>query len=313
MAALRVVFMGTPEFATPCLEMLIREKYEVVAVVTQPDRPKGRGKKIAFSPVKEAALVHGLTVLQPEKVRDSAFVDQLAALRPDVIVVVAFGQILPLAILELPPLGCVNVHASLLPRYRGAAPIHWAVINGEQETGITTMFMDSGMDTGDMILQVSLPIGSNDTTGMVHDALKELGAEVLAQTLDLLAQGVAPRIPQDHEQATYAPRLTREIERINWNGSATAVHNLIRGLNPWPGAYCLRQGQPLKIWRSEVVNPTAVSGRPGEIIDLEGDGFVIQTGLGLIKIKEVQPEARKRMHAQAFVSGYGLSVGEILA
>lgn len=312
MAGLRVVFMGTPDFARPCLEMLVREQYEVAAVITQPDRPKGRGRKLACSPVKAAALDHGLNVLQPERVKEPEFVQQLAALQPDVIIVVAFGQILSPAILALPRLGCINVHASLLPRYRGAAPINWAVINGETVTGVTTMFMDAGLDTGDMILKAELAIGPDDTAGQVHDRLMELGAAVLADTLQLLVKGQAPRLPQDASLATYAARLARETERIDWTQAATTIHNLVRGLNPWPGAYCVHQQQSVKIWRTKVIDEIAADGNPGQIIGVSTDGIVVQTGRGLLELQEVQPECRKRMAARDCASGYGLLAGEIL-
>ena len=247
----RVVYMGTPDFAVPCLDRLVKENYEILAVITQPDRPKGRGQKVAVSPVKEYALSRGLPVLQPEKIKEADFIDQLAALRPDIIVVVAFGQILPKALLDLPPLGCINVHASLLPKYRGAAPIHWAVINGEKITGVTTMVMDVGLDTGDMILAAQSPILPDDTTGSLHDRLKLLAADTLADTLQLACRGSILRTRQDNAAATYAPLITRQIERIDWHKPAWSIHNLVRGLNPWPGAYCLYQGKILKIWADE--------------------------------------------------------------
>lgn len=311
MAKLRVVYMGTPDFAVPCLDRLVAEAYEIAAVVTQPDRPKGRGQKLAASPVKEAALNYGLPVLQPEKIKEAGFIEQLVTLKPDVIVVVAFGQFLPKVLLELPPIGCINVHASLLPKYRGAAPIHWSVINGEQVTGVTTMFMDVGMDTGDMILKAQVPILPDETTGELHDKLKSLGADVLADTLAQLAAGTATRTPQEHSEATYAPLLTRGIERVDWNKPAQAVHNMVRGLNPWPGAYCLHNDKPLKVWRTELWRGTSV-GQPGQIIRLGEDGMVVATGSGGLEVKEVQPESKRRMGAGEYIRGYGLNVGEIL-
>ncbi|MDT8901508.1 methionyl-tRNA formyltransferase [Anaeroselena agilis] len=312
MSRLRVVFMGTPDFAVPCLDRLVADGHEVAAVVTQPDRPKGRGQKLTPSPVKEAALGHGLAVMQPEKIRAAEFQAQLAALAPAVIVVVAFGQFLPKAMLELPPLGCVNVHASLLPRYRGAAPIHWAVMNGESSTGVTTMLMDTGMDTGDMILKAEVAIGPNETTGEVHDRLKELGATVLSATLARLADGTAPRMPQDGAAASYAPLLTRAVERIDWGRPAAAVHNLVRGLSPWPGAYCLHAGRTLKVWRSEVVATERGSGRPGRVIAAGDAGAVVLAGDGAVRLTEVQPENRRRMGMDEYIRGYGLTVGETL-
>jgi len=312
MANLRVVFMGTPDFAVPCLEMLVQENYDIVAVVTQPDRPKGRGQKLMPSPIKECALSNGLTVLQPEKIKTPAFEEQLASLKPDIIIVVAFGQILSKNILELPPLGCINVHASLLPKYRGAAPLHWAVINGETVTGITTMFMDVGLDTGDMILKAEVAIGKDETTGEIHDKLKLLGAKVLKDTIKLLGQNKVPRIPQDHNAATYAPLLTRNIERIDWQRPAHEIHNLVRGLNPWPGAYCYYRNKILKIWRTKIHDAEIVTSRPGRINKIMPEGIIIETGLGALEIVEVQPESKRRMAAWDCASGYCINVGETL-
>ena len=312
MSGLRIVFMGTPDFAVPCLDRLVAERHEVAAVVTQPDRPKGRGQKLAASPVKEAAVGHGLAVLQPESIKTPEFYAAMAALKPDVAVVVAFGQFLPKALLALPPLGCINVHASLLPKYRGAAPIHWAVMNGETLTGVTTMYMDTGMHTGDMIIKAQTPIGPDETTGEVHDRLKALGAETLARTLTLAAAGQAPRTPQDGAAATYAPLLTRAVERIDWDKPARAVHNLVRGLSPWPGAYCRHGDKLLKVWRSELVPTATAGGQPGRVIAADDDGAVVVAGTGAVRLTEVQPENRRRMGMGEYVRGYGLPVGEIL-
>jgi methionyl-tRNA formyltransferase len=312
MSRLRVVFMGTPDFAVPCLDRLVAYGHEVAAVITQPDRPKGRGHKLAASPVKEAAMGYGLTVLQPEKIRTPEFLAALTELAPTVIVVVAFGQFLPKAMLDLPRLGCINVHASLLPRYRGAAPIHWAVMNGETVTGVTTMHMDTGMDTGDMILKAEIAVGPNDTTGEVHDALKGLGAAVLSDTLAQLAAGTAPRTPQDGAAATYAPLLTRAVERIDWSRPAAEVHNKVRGLSPWPGAYCLHGGRTLKVWRCELANGVD-GGQPGRVLAADGSGAVIAAGEGAVRLTEVQPENRRRMGMDEFIRGYGLAAGETLA
>ena len=312
MSTLRVVFMGTPDFAVPCLDLLVNEGYQVVAVVTQPDRPKGRGQKLAQSPVKEAALAYNLPVLQPNKVKETDFQAELALLKPDLIVVVAFGQLLPKVLLDLPPLGCINVHASLLPQYRGAAPIHWSVINGESVTGVTTMHMDIGMDTGDMILKAEVPIGENETTGMIHDKLKESGAALLKETIELLAAGTAPRTEQNHECATYASMLHREIEGIDWHDSAPRVHNLVRGLNPWPGAYCSYQGKNLKTWQTRIYPSEEQGSQPGRVAKITGEGFVIETGQGMLEVLEVQPASKRRMSGKDFVCGYGIVVGDIL-
>lgn len=312
MSDLRVIFMGTPDFAVPCLDKLVEEKYNVVAVVSQPDRPKGRGQKLAQSPVKEAALAYGLPVLQPEKVRESEFQAKLALLKPDLIVVVAFGQLLPKVLLDLPPLGCINVHASLLPYYRGAAPIHWAVMKGEEVTGVTTMYMDIGMDTGDMILKAEVPIGKDDTTGILHDRLKEEGAKLLSDTIKLIAAKQGKGTPQDHDKATYASMLRRDIEVIDWQKSAESIHNLVRGLNPWPGSYCTYQDKPLKTWQTKVYDKNERTTAPGKVSKITGDGFVVETGQGTIELLEVQPANKRRMSAKDFVCGYGITIGDIL-
>ena len=312
MGKLRVIFMGTPDFAVPTLEKLLAAKHDIVAVVTQPDRPKGRGQRMAASPVKEFAISQGLPVLQPEKIKDPVFINHMLQLRPDVIVVVAFGQFLPQGLLDLPPLGCINVHASLLPRYRGAAPIHWAIINGETKTGVTTMWMDIGMDTGDMILKAETPIGPDETTGELHDRLKWMGAELLVRSLELLMTGNAPRIPQDNSAASYAPLLTRDIEQVDWRRSALEVHNLVRGLNPWPGAYTTHSGKTLKIWRTRIIDGHAGSVPPGTVVDVRHHGVVVATGRGLIQLTEVQPESKKRMQACEYARGYNLCAGDIL-
>lgn len=312
MSNLRVVFMGTPDFAVACLDMLVAKQYDVVAVVTQPDRPKGRGQKLGQSPVKEAALAYGLPVLQPSKVKEVEFQAELSLLKPDLIIVVAFGQLLPKVLLDLPPLGCVNVHASLLPYYRGAAPIHWAIINGEQVTGVTTMYMDVGMDTGDMILKAEVPITEDATTGMIHDQLKEKGASVLQDTIELIAKQQAPRTVQNHDCATYASMLNRELEGIKWQESAIAIHNLVRGLNPWPGSYCTHQGKTLKTWQTRVHERTSVTGQPGRISKITPEGFIVETGQGTLEVLEVQPANKRRMSGKDFVCGYGIVVGDIL-
>ena len=309
---LRIIFMGTPDFAVPCLENLIRDKHDIIAVVTQPDRPKGRGKKMAPSPVKQLALNHKLTLLQPEKVKDPAFFQEIQALSPDVIVVVAYGQLLPKAMLDLPRLGCINVHASLLPRYRGAAPIHWSIINGENTTGVTTMYMDVGMDTGDMILKTEVPIGSDETTGQLHDRLMVAGAGLLSQTLCLLEAGRAPRTAQNLHAATYAPLLTRQIERIDWTLSAQEIHNRIRGLCTWPGAYCMHQGKQLKLCQSRIATTSGHNLQPGRIKALTNDGVIVEAGEGSVELLELQPECRQRMNARDCANGYCLMIDDTL-
>lgn len=320
---MKLVFMGTPAFAVPSLEAVIAAGHHVAAVVTQPDRPFGRGGRMRASPVKEAALAHGLPVLQPERVRRKAVVAELAALGADCFVVVAFGQILPPAVLDLPRYGCINVHASLLPRYRGAAPIHWAVLNGETETGITTMWMDEGLDTGDMLLKTRLPIGPDETTGELHDRLAAAGASLLVESLALIEQGNAPREPQDDKDVTYAPLLLPEHERIDWSRPAKAVHNQIRGLCPWPVAFTQSPVGRLKLWQSRVGSrhtgtggrgerPGGVAGAsaaPGTVTAVGPDGIWVQCGDGDICLTKVQPENKRPMPAAAFANGYRVQPG----
>lgn len=311
MKKLNVIFMGTPDFAVPCLKMLY-EKHTVLGVITQPDRPKGRGQKLMASPVKQFAEEKNLNVYQPLKIKEPSFQAFLRSLQPDVIVVVAFGQILPKEILEIPPLGCINVHASLLPHYRGAAPIHWSVIQGETKTGITTMFMDEGLDTGDMILKKEIAIGLEDTTGEIHDRLMQLGAEVLNETLFLLQQNTVPREKQDAALATYAPLLTKAVEKIDWSQPAQKIHNQIRGLCPWPGTYCFHNEKILKIWKARIVEGVANHTIPGKVVQITVDGFYVSTGQGILEIVELQPANKKRMSARAYVNGHGIHVNDDL-
>ena len=311
METISVVFMGTPDFAVPCLEMLCEQNYQIKAVITQPDRPKGRGQKLVESPVKACALKHGLPILQPQKIKTPEFEAILEELNPDLIVVVAFGQILSKRILDIPRLGCINVHASLLPKYRGAAPLHWSVIRGEKKTGVTTMFMDEGLDTGDMLLTAEMDITDTTTTGEVHDMLQNMGADVLSETIKQLVAGTAVRRVQNHEEATYAPLLTKELECIDWTQSATNIHNLIRGLNPWPGSYTICRNKRLKLWGSEVL-VEETDKQAGTIIRVENERLVVAAGTGVIALTSVQPEGKKRMAAGDFARGYQITVGEIL-
>ena len=258
---MKIVFMGTPDFALASLDKLIDGGYEIAAVVTQPDRPKGRGKKLTPPPVKERALGAGLRVLQPERVKDSGFIEALKELSPDIIIVVAYGQILPEEIINLPAMGCINVHASLLPKYRGAAPINWCIINGESRTGVTTMYMDKGMDTGDILLQRETEIGENETAGELHDRLAALGADLLLETLEGLQRNEVERKAQDHSAATYAPQLDRETGRVDWNSDAKSIYNLIRGTNPWPGCYTVYKGERMKLWEAKVLEQSRTAGK----------------------------------------------------
>ncbi|CDD11583.1 methionyl-tRNA formyltransferase [Phascolarctobacterium succinatutens CAG:287] len=311
---MRIVFMGTPDFAVGSLQALCESgKHEILAVVTQPDRPKGRGNKLLQTPVKEYALAQGLTVYQPQKVKTPEFVELLHELQPELIVVAAFGQFLSKEILELPKYGCINVHASLLPKYRGAAPIQYAIIKGEKESGVTIMQMDIGMDTGAMLDKVVVPIAENTTMGELHDALREQGAALLLQVIDKIATGTAVAEPQDDAQATYATLLDRSMEHIDWSKTAQEVHNLIRGFNPAPSTFTkLPNGKSLKIWGSKMTDKSSAAAA-GTVIETGKHSFFVACGEGVLEITEVQPESKKRMPAQVFLNGRGVQEGDLLA
>lgn len=311
---MRIVFMGTPDFAVGSLQALCESgKHEILAVVTQPDRPKGRGNKLLQTPVKEYALEQGLTVYQPQKVKTPEFVELLHDLQPELIVVAAFGQFLSKEILELPKYGCINVHASLLPKYRGAAPIQYAIIKGEKESGVTIMQMDIGMDTGAMLDKVVVPIEENTTMGELHDALREQGATLLLQVIDKIAAGTAVAEPQDDAQATYATLLDRSMEHIDWSKTAQEVHNLIRGFNPAPSTFTkLPNGKSLKIWGSKMTDKSSAAAA-GTVIETGKHSFFVACGEGVLEITEVQPESKKRMPAQVFLNGRGVQEGDLLA
>ena len=310
---MRIVFMGTPDFAVGSLQALCESgKHEIVGVVTQPDRPKGRGNKMLMTPVKEYALEQGLTVYQPQKVKTPEFVQTLRELQPELIVVAAFGQFLSREILELPPHGCINVHASLLPKYRGAAPIQYAIIKGEQESGVTIMQMDIGMDTGAMLEKVVVPIAENTTMGELHDALREQGAALLLKVIDDIAAGTAIAEPQNDAEATYATLLDRSMEHIDWTKSAQEVHNLIRGFNPAPSTFTkLPNGKSLKIWGSRLTDKKSEAAA-GTVVEAGKHSFFVACGSGVLEITEVQPESKKRMAAQVFLNGRGVAEGDIL-
>lgn len=310
---MRIVFMGTPDFAVGSLQALCESgKHEILAVVTQPDRPKGRGNKLLQTPVKEYALEQGLTVYQPQKVKTPEFVELLHELQPELIVVAAFGQFLSKEILELPKYGCINVHASLLPKYRGAAPIQYAIIKGEKESGVTIMQMDIGMDTGAMLDKVVVPIAENTTMGELHDALREQGAALLLEVIDKIAAGTAVAEPQDNEQATYATLLDRSMEHIDWSKTAQEVHNLIRGFNPAPSTFTkLPNGKSLKIWGSKMTDKSSAAAA-GTVIATGKHSFFVACGDGVLEITEVQPESKKRMPAQVFLNGRGVQEGDLL-
>lgn len=305
---MRVVFMGTPDFAVQSLNALVDAGHEVTAVITQPDRPKGRGNKMAFPEVKTRALELGLPVHQPDSVKDGAFLELLKSYNPEVIVVVAFGRILPQAVLDLPPYGCVNVHGSLLPEYRGAAPIQRAVLDGRKETGVTTMRMDIGMDTGDMLMQATLPITDEDTTGTMFDKLAELGGKVLIDTLAGLENGTVVPVKQDDSKATHAARILKEDEVIRWEDSAEKIFCQIRGLSPAPGAYTWWNGERLKLWKARI-SDRETGKAPGTVVAISKNALTVQTGKGCLEVLELQPAGKKAMPAQAFSNGAGVAEG----
>lgn len=309
---MRTVFMGSPDFAVESLKALTASpRVDLLGAVTQPDRPRGRGMLVQPSPVKEYALSQGLTVWQPERVSNKDFVELLGRLRPDLIVVVAYGQKIPPSILSLPPKGCLNVHGSILPRYRGAAPIHRAIMDGCSLTGVTTMYMDEGWDTGDIILTRELTIGPEETVGSLHDRMALAGGSLLAETIEAIAMGTAPRIPQDHSRATYAPKIAPEETCIDWTKSAEAIFNQVRGMNPWPVANTLWHGSGLRVWGAKVWTGELTGNfPPGSIVELiKGLGVLVQAGAGALVLTEVQPSGRNRMPAEAFWQGYGLASG----
>lgn len=308
---MRVIFMGTPDFAVPSLEALLT-KHEVVLVVTQPDKPKGRGKKMVPTPVKACALEHGIPVLQPEKVKEPEFVEQLRSYEPDLIAVTAFGQILSEPILEMPKYGCINVHGSLLPKYRGAAPMQWSIIDGEKVTGITTMYMAKGLDSGDMLLKAEVEITDEDTFATIHDKMAVTGANLLLDTLDQLEAGTLERIPQDHDAATYAPMITKETGHIDWSKNRQDIINLIRGLNPVPAAYTIYGEEVLKIFGASLSDVQANSAANGEIVAVVKKGFVVKCGDGCLLITEVQARGGKRMMTDAYLRGHAMKEGILL-
>ena len=305
MKRLRTFFMGTPDFAVPCLKRLV-EISDVVGVATQPDKKRGRGQKLTPSPVKEFAQECGLSVYQPERIRNEEFISQLGVISPDLIIVVAFGQILPPRILELPSLGCINVHASLLPRYRGAAPMQRCIMAGETRTGVTTMFMDAGLDTGDILLQEEIKIGIDMTFEVLHDTLREIGANLLEKTIDALTTGTLIRTKQDDSLSSYAAILTKETGRLDWKKSAVELHNLVRALDSWPGAYTVWDGQTFKIWRTRVI-PEEYHGTPGEVVKQSKQGLAVATGNGMLEILELQAPGKKRMLAPDYLRGHTIS------
>lgn len=308
---MRVIFMGTPDFAAGILDAVIQAGHEVVLVVTQADKPKGRGKEIQFPPVKELALAHGIRVYQPERIKNDECVEELQSYAPDIIVVAAYGQILPKQILEMAKYGCVNVHASLLPKYRGAAPIQWSIIDGERQTGVTTMRMDVGLDTGDMIDKAVVDILPDDTAQTLHDKLMEAGKTLILQTMDKLEQGTAVFTRQDDDKSCYAKMLKKDMGKIDFSKPAEEIERLVRGLNPWPSAYTSFRGKTLKIWNAFVIEKET-EGAIGEIVETGKDYFAVKTGKNLLGIRQLQMEGKKRMETRAFLTGIKIEKGEIL-
>lgn len=308
--ALRVVFMGTPDFAVPCLARILEDGYTVPGVFTQPDKPVGRHQTLTPPPVKQLAMEKAIPVYQPAKLRDGTALELLKKLEPDLIVVVAYGRILPKEILDCPRLGCVNVHGSILPKYRGAAPIQWTVIHGDDTAGVTTMFMAEELDAGDTILTMTLPVGADETSGELYDRLAPLGAECLSRTLSLFAQrGPVPRTPQDPSKATLAPMLDKAMGELDFSRPAKELHDLIRGLNPWPSAWTTAKGRRLKVHRSTVAEEQGIQGAPGQV--LPGPGLTVACGQGSLTLLEVQPEGKGRMPGPAYLAGARI-VGEML-
>ena len=313
---MRIIFMGTPDFAVPVLQSLINSRHEVVAVVTQPDRPKGRGKNMQFSPVKECALAHNIPVMQPVNVSVPEVIDELRAYEPELIVVVAFGQFVTKKIREMPKYGCINVHASLLPKYRGAGPIQWAVINGEKESGVTTMYMCREIDKGDMLLKDTVMLDPKETGDSLHDKLSMMGGPHLLKTIDQLEDGSAVRIPQCEEESTYAPKLEKTMGNIDWTMDADRIERLVRGLNSWPGTFTKIHGKTVKIWDCDVVCQEALTesqaaAEPGTVIISEKDQLIVKAGNGALSLRMLQPEGKKNMTVDAYLRGYPIAQGEL--
>lgn len=309
--SMKILYMGTPDFAATILLKLIETNHEIIGVVTQPDKQKGRGKVISFPPVKELAIEHKLNVYQPVKVREPEFIDLVRDMAPDAIVVAAFGQLLPKELLDIPKYGCINVHGSLLPKYRGAAPIQYSIIDGEEETGITIMHMDVGLDTGDMILQARTPIDKDETGGSLHDKLAILGGDLLVEALEKISDGTAPRIPQEDAKATYVKILNKNMGIIDFNKPAIEIERLIRGLNPWPSAFTYLGKKTLKLWKASV-EAVNIDGKPGEVIEVRKDALLVLTGKDALLIHELQLEGKKRLLAEEFLRGNSIALGTIL-
>ena len=310
---MKVIFMGTPDFSVGTLEALAEAGHEVVLAVTQPDKPKGRGGKMQYTPVKEAALARDIPVYQPKKIREPECIEELKKYNADIMVVIAFGQILPKEILQMTPYGCINVHASLLPKYRGAAPIQWAVIDGEKVSGVTTMQMNEGLDTGDMILKTEIPLDQKETGGSLHDKLAEAGAKLCVETLKCLEDKTATWEPQGESTTAYAKMLDKKMGNIDWGQPAVRIERLVRGLNSWPSAYTHWGEKVLKIWKAKAEPQKEKGGAasPGTVLEVGKDSFTVQTGGGILRISELQIPGKKRMEASAFLRGYTLETGTV--
>lgn len=311
---MRAVFMGTPKIAAVILKQIIEAKIEVVAVVTQPDKPKGRGGKLAISEVKEVALSYQLPIYQPQKIKEESFLKELKKMQPDIILVAAYGKILPSSILSLPRYGCINVHASLLPKYRGAAPIQWTILHGEKTSGITIMYMDEGLDTGDILLKKEISLDPKETAQSLHDKLANLGGKALLEALTLIKEGKAERIPQPEEGATYVGMIEKSFGQMDFNRSATELERLVRGLNPWPSAYTKWKGKILKFWDTDAVfskemEQTYGNCENGTVVLAEKEHFFIKCKEGFLQINELQPEGKKWMCCSEFLRGYPLEAG----
>jgi len=309
---MRIVFMGTPDFAVPSLIALHNNGYDVCSVVAQPDRPKGRGNKLVAPPIKIAALELGIEVYQPEKIKSPEFVKLLSEIKPDAIIVVAFGQILSKEILDIPALGCINVHASLLPKLRGAAPINWSIINGDEITGITTMYMDIGLDTGDILLKREVKIGKDMNAKELHDKLSDIGAEVLVRTLEAISSGKALRTKQNHEEATYAPILVKNRGKIDWSWDSKRINNLIRGTYPWPGAFSYYDGEMFKIFSAKTIDEEKANAEHGKIMKINKDSIVVSCGKGFLSISEIQFENQRKMDVEAYLRGHSIELNTYL-
>ena len=314
---MRAVFMGTPEIAATVLKAVLKSRHEVIAVVTQTDKPKGRGHEMAFPPVKEVALEAGIPVLQPQRAKEEAFIEELKALNPDIILVAAYGKLLPKEILDMPKFGCINVHASLLPKYRGASPIQWAVLNGDEKSGVTIMHMAETMDTGDIIMAEEVVLAKEETAGSLHDKLAEIGGPLLISAMDALETGRAPRIRQKEEEATHVKMLDKTMGNLEFSKSAVQLERWIRGLNPWPTAYTKLDGKMLKLWKADVISAEELSKEvksfePGTIIMVAKDSFDVLTGDGVLRVKELQLEGKRKMTAEEFLRGFSLAIGTVL-